>query len=366
MSKTTSATPVGPRHSAVQSLKNTGNTSRRAFLKHVAAIGLAARTGTCVRLAHAQAETSAIRAIDVHAHMPLAKFGGPLAGRFATVPTGAEAEADGSAALARAVQQDSFDAVAALRIADMDRWGLEKTVVMPIDFGLGSDDDTHWDEAEALAEVCRKNASRLIPFFACDPRRSNALDLLDRAVRDFGMKGVKLHPLAGFAVDDRDACYAFYAMCSELAIPVLGHCRPIGVAARDDFARPERYERVAKDFPGLKICLGHLGGGPWSDDALRVIEQNANAYGDISTLQSLATDDADTFGKLLRRAMDGPARERVMYGSDWPTQRPLDAPFLHALRGRVQGAAGDPYLSEDETALLLRKNALRFLGLTPA
>ncbi len=289
-----------------------------------------------------------------------------MSGRFATVPAGAEAEADGSAALARAVNQDSLDAVAQVRIADMDRWGIEKTVVMPIDFGLGSGDDTHWDEAEALAEVCRKNASRLIPFFACDPRRKDALDLLDRAVRDLGMKGVKLHPLAGFAVDDRDACYPFYAKCSELEIPVLGHCRPVGAAARDDLARPERYGRVAKDFPELKICLGHLGGGPWSDDALRVIEQNANAFGDVSTMQSLATGEPDTFGKLLRRAMDGPARERVMYGSDWPTQRPLDAPFLRALRGGVQGATGDTYLSGEETALLLRNNAQRFLSLTPA
>lgn len=347
-------------------MKDTRTTSRRAFFKQIAAIGLAARLGTRVDAAHAQAETPAIQAIDAHAHLPLASFGGPLAGRFATVPTGAEAEADGSAALARAVQQDSFDAVAQLRIADMNRWGLEKTVVMPIDFGLGSDDDTHWDEAEALAEVCRKNASRLMPFFACDPRRKDALDLLDRAVRDLGMKGVKLHPLAGFAVDDRDACYPFYAKCSELAIPLLGHCRPVGAAARDDLARPERYGRVAKDFPELKICLGHLGGGPWSDDALRVIEQNANAYGDVSTMQSLAANDAETFGKLLRRAMDGPARDRVMYGSDWPTQRSLDAPFLHALRGGFRGAAGDAYLSDEETALLLRNNAQRFLGLTPA
>ena len=350
-------------------MKKTRNTSRRAFLKQVTAIGLASlasQTGTRVHLAHAQADTPAIRAIDVHAHMPLATFGGPLSGRFARVPTGAEAEADGSAALARAVQQDSFDTVAQVRIADMDLWGLEKSVVMPIDFGLGSDDDTHWDEAEAVAEVCRKNSSRLIPFFACDPRRKDAITLLDRAVRELGMKGVKLHPLAGFAVDDRDACYAFYAKCSELAIPVLGHCRPIGAAARDDLARPERYGRVAKDFPDLKICLGHLGGGPWSRDALRVIEENANAYGDVSTMQSSAAGEPDTFGKLLRRAMDGPARDRVMYGSDWPTQRPLDAPFLRALRDGVQGAAGDPYLSDEDTALLLRNNAQRFLGLTPA
>lgn len=323
-------------------------------------MALAAEMAPRLRPVHAQDEPAAVRAIDIHAHMPLARFGGPLSGRFRNVPAGTEAEEDGSAALARAVNRDSFDDIAAVRIADMDRWGIDKTVVMPIDFGLGSDDDTHWDEAEALADVCRKNASRLIPFFACDPRRKDALDLLERAVRDLKVRGVKLHPLAGFAIDDRDACYAFYTKCSDLGIPVLGHCRPIGSAARDDLSRPERYARVAKDFPDLKICLGHLGSGSWTDAALSVVEDRPNAYGDISTMQRAAVEQPAEFGTLMRRAMDGPARNRVLYGSDWPTQRPHDARFLDSIRAGI-GGTDSPYLSQEEIELLLRKNAQRFL-----
>lgn len=308
----------------------------------------------------AWSQETVVGAIDCHAHMPLLKFGGPLAPRFAQTPDSAPADAR---ELAEAVRSEDFDAIAAFRVREMDRGAVAMTVVMPIDFGAAAATQ-HWAETEAVAAACRKHADRLVPYLGLDPRRSNALEVLQRAVTELGMKGVKIHPLAGFAIDDRDAMYAFYRKCAELNVPVLGHCRPLGNPARDDLARPERYGKVAADFPGLRIALGHLGGGPWAEEAIRVVEQRPNAYGDLSTWQSFVEQERDQAARLLRRAMDGPARERVVFGTDWPTQRDRDAAFLAALRqGLPHGPDNTPALGQEEVRLILYENPKRFLGL---
>lgn len=333
--------------------------ARRQFLQG-AASAFAATHGTGIVFpGGASGQTpDASGAIDAHAHMPLRAFGNPLAARFGQVPEPGAPGAKQAAALAEAVGADSFDAIAAFRIEEMDRWGVSRTAVMPIDFAYGRDTDRQWEEAEATAEICRKHSGRFIAFLAIDPRRGAvALDRLERAVGELGVKGVKLHPLAGFKADDRDVCYPFYKKCSELGTPVLGHCRPLGRGDGDDNYSPQRYARVAADFPDLKICLGHAGGPPWRDEVLEIISRHPNAYGDLSSHQTLFDEDRQAFDAYLRKIMDSPGRERMMYGTDWPNQRELGKAFTAAFQ--PGGASG---LTADESRLLLSENAKRFLN----
>ena len=96
---------------------------------------------------------------------------------------------------------------------------------------------------------------------------------------------------------------------------------------------------------------------------MAVVERYPNAYGDVSTMQSMLPQRRAEFGGALRRAMDGPARNRVMYGSDWPTQRQRDRTFIDALQdGLPDENGGEPILNVEERALVLHKNAEAFLG----
>lgn len=326
--------------------------SRRRFL----VLGSIPAFSTAIGgVAWGQGESSG--AIDVHAHFPLEALGSALAGRVTSSRDENEAE------LVEAVKASDFSALANYRIRRMDAMGVAKTVLMPIDFSFGAEADRHWEEAEGIAAIARTRPDRLIPFFACDPRRPDAIALLKRAKAEQGVKGVKIHPLAGFAADDRDAAYPFYKACSELELPILGHCRPIGMAERDDLSRPERYGNVARDFPELKVCLGHFGGGPWSDAALAVMEKYDNAYGDISTMQRDIVENAEKIGTLFRRAMDGPARTRLMYGTDWPTVRQFDAEAKEILDRGIAKADGGRFLDAEEVGLLMRENAAGYLGI---
>ncbi|MCH8332330.1 amidohydrolase [Candidatus Sumerlaeota bacterium] len=303
--------------------------------------------------------------LDVHAHMPLSRFSNPLAGRYSRQPGADNPDAAELRALAEAVRSSSFDLIAEFRIREMDRWGVAQTVIMPIDFGPRGDEDLYWEEVEAVAAVARNHPGRFIPFFACDPRRGDqALEDLDRAAKELGIRGVKIHPLAGFAPDDPEVCYPLYEKCIELQLPVLGHCRPLGRGPGDELYNPQRYGRVAEDFPELKLCLGHFGGPPWREQALEVVAKYPNAYGDLSSYQSFFEEEPEAFFAFLRKVMDSPAAARVMYGTDWPNGREVGEQWIAALR--KGGAAGRRVLQPEEVELILSGNARRFLGLPGA
>lgn len=348
-------------------------TTRRGFLKHLGAAAGATLLvpglggGAISAFAQAPAVPAAATpallsplALDVHAHLPLSRYGGPLAARFGRELHGGQEEGDASPELSSAVRADTFDALLEFHANEMRAWGVERSAVMQIDFGLNDAADTQWDEAVALAEAARHGSPRLLYFFGCDPRRGPvALERLERAVRELGARGVKVHSLAGFAFDDAEVCFPYYAKCRELGLPVLGHCRKLGLGPRDDLYRPERFGAVAAAFPELRVCMGHLGGPSWKDEALAQLEAHENLYGDLSFYQSMFTQDAESFFAFLRRVMDGPARGRVMFGTDWPNGRVETAAWLAAIR--AGGTAAHP-LGEEEVLMILRRNAEAFLG----
>ena len=85
-------------------------------------------------------------------------------------------------------------------IADMDEAGVDKSVIMMGDYGLLLGDwvFTVWGENLIHAELMRKYPDRLIAYFGIDPRRPGAADLLEKGVKELGVKGLKLHPSVGY------------------------------------------------------------------------------------------------------------------------------------------------------------------------
>ncbi|MBI4596313.1 MAG: amidohydrolase family protein [Candidatus Tectomicrobia bacterium] len=111
-------------------------------------------------------------------------------------------------------------------IRDMDEAGIDKSVLLGVDFCLCKELDDYkgtWEEChEPIREAIQKHSDRLIGFVGIDPRRENAAALLENAVKDWGMKGLKIHPSAGFYPND-PVCYSLYAKASELGIPIVIH-----------------------------------------------------------------------------------------------------------------------------------------------
>ncbi len=126
------------------------------------------------------------------------------------------------------VSKDLFkifeDPTGDILIKEMDEAGIDVTVLMGLDLGLdmGEPPVSIQDQNRELAKLCRRHPKRLIPFVGLDPRRKGTLKLFETAVKEWGMRGLKLDPAGGWYANDRKY-YPLYEKAQEFKVPVLFH-----------------------------------------------------------------------------------------------------------------------------------------------
>jgi uncharacterized protein len=110
-----------------------------------------------------------------------------------------------------------------------------------------------------VAEAVRNYPDVFIGFASVDPWKGRlAVAELERAVKELGLKGLKLHPIVqAFFLNDR-RFYPLWETCSALKIPLLIHTGTTGVGAgvpggnglKLKYAQPIPYiDDIAADFP---------------------------------------------------------------------------------------------------------------------
>jgi predicted TIM-barrel fold metal-dependent hydrolase len=115
-----------------------------------------------------------------------------------------------------------------------------------------------------MREIVHRSNGKMLGFVAFDPRRPKALDIVKSGLRQ-GNIGVKFYPPMGYRADpDSPPQKAVFEYCQENDIPVLTHCTPVGFEARKChgmLADPKHWAKVLAEFPRLRLCFGHAGGG---------------------------------------------------------------------------------------------------------
>jgi uncharacterized protein len=193
------------------------------------------------------------------------------------------------------------------------------------------------DYARANAEVARlvrRHPGRLVGYACVHPRRDAGWirELVGRAVREWGFRGVKVHRLDAPAT--REVCEA----AAALEVPLL----------YDVAGRPELLEQVAPEYPDLTLLVPHL--GSFADDwraHQRLIDQMGrlpNVFADTSGVRRF-----DYLVQAVRRVGPG----RLVFGSDGPWLHPA----LELAKIRLLG------LPPGEEALILGGNLQRLLRL---
>lgn len=207
--------------------------------------------------------------------------------------------------------------------AQLDEAGIDRAVVLPIDCTTA-----HGCRVISNEQVARlmEMSDRFIGFASVDPSQLDAPQILERAVGEYGLRGLKLDPaLQQFDMADRDRAYPVYQTCSELGIPVLIHCglswAPKGRAA---LAHPLQLEQVIHDFPTLAIVIPHFA-WPWVNEALMLAIKHRNVYLDTSIIYSGTPPEsihhvlADLVGlDVLDRSLPN----QLVFGSNYPRVDP--------------------------------------------
>jgi uncharacterized protein len=103
---------------------------------------------------------------------------------------------------------------------------------------------------------------------------------------------------------------------------------------------------VAVDFPDMTIIIAHPS-WPWQDEALSVCLHKPNVYIDLSGWSP------KYFPPQLVQYSNGPLRNKILFGSDWP----LIAPDRWISEFKAAGFRSEVH------ELIMKKNAIRALGL---
>jgi len=155
-----------------------------------------------------------------------------------------------------------------------------------------------------------------------DPHKGQAaIDEAERAVRDLGVMGFHFHPICGdFVVDDR-ALYPLWETIAGLGVPVMvdvgttgmGAGTPGGLGRYISRAKPlPALDNLAADFPTLTIVAGHPG-WPWTEEVIALALHKGNVFWELSGWAPKYFPDA------LRREVSGRLRDKIMFGSDYPS-----------------------------------------------
>lgn len=269
---------------------------------------------------------------------------------------------------------------AAETVAAMDAAGIDVAVL------LGNDQadagyDPPWADPSRMAEdvnrsdeemaaYCGLFPTRLVGFTSIHPDRYQPHRKVERAAREFGMRGVKLYPHSGFYPND-PRLDRVYEKCIELDIPVMIHTGIKAVAwQRLKYNDPVAVDDVAVNFPELKIVMCH-GGYPWTEQFLCVAHSNPNIWVDLTFLDYIekAYMVPDLVETTIRRLKGTVGTKRLLWGTEGPF---MDLPLFgrhgpeycrdsqHSLVRRF------PFLSESEKEDILGNNAARLLKLDAA
>jgi predicted TIM-barrel fold metal-dependent hydrolase len=204
-------------------------------------------------------------------------------------------------------------------ILEMDEAGINQAVLLPIDVTTAH--GCKIVSNEQVADLVEKEP-RFIGFASVDPNLPDAPAQLERAIRQLGLRGLKLDPsFQRFNSNDQQLAYPVYQTCAELNIPVLLHAGlswvPSGLAK---FSQPLNLEEAIQAFPTVNFILAHFA-WPWVDEAVMLAVKYPNVYLDTAILYS--GTPKNTIQKILAEqvgidVLERSLKNQIVFGSNYP------------------------------------------------
>ncbi len=222
---------------------------------------------------------------------------------------------------------------AELCIERMDEAGISAGIVMTI---------VDWPEVnerslEDIAEACASYPGRFFGFARIHPWYGDrALAGLERAFKELGFKGLKLHPVTNLTHPATEETTRLVRKAAEFGAPTLFHC------GDEPMTTPLAIAPVARACPEATIILGHMGGYLHVDEAIDVADRLPNVVLETSAMP---------YPRKIAEAVRRIGAERVIYGSDGPAC----SPKIEVQKVRLAG------LPSEAERLVLGANTKRLL-----
>lgn len=127
---------------------------------------------------------------------------------------------------------------------------------------------------------------------------SEAMELLQSNTDRFF--AVKFHPYYSAIRVTDPCCTPWFELAQKLHLPVVVH------TDWDDWSNPAYAALRAAEFPDLPIVMVHMGLWEGQEQALRLLREHPNLYGDLTWLRK----------KAVRQVLNEADPSRILFGSD--------------------------------------------------
>ena len=203
-------------------------------------------------------------------------------------------------------------------IKDMDDAGIDISVCLTSDYAFLSQEEAEipiWNANVLVAEAQQKYPDRIIGFAGVDPLRPGAVDLIEKGVKELGLKGVKFFPY--LQNPNEQSIAPFMQKVADLGVPVLFHqgTDPLPFLAK--YGDPRYLDDLLYRHPQLRITAAHCARG--YEDLLveMAIGRPKRLWTDLSGMQHEYVASPWHFLTRMRYMLDR-MPNAVMIGSDWP------------------------------------------------
>ncbi|MCL6417689.1 amidohydrolase family protein [Aestuariirhabdus sp. Z084] len=165
---------------------------------------------------------------------------------------------------------------------------------------------------EEVLEVINQQPDKFYGLASADIRNPvESVRTLRKYVRDHDFKGLRIVQWVWELPCTHALYYPLLTECVELDIPVclqVGHTGPL---RSSESGRPADIERIALDFPELKIVCGHIG-YPWTTEMIAVATKFPNVYIDTSAYVP------KRYPQELVSYMKAHGKKKVLFGTNYP------------------------------------------------
>jgi predicted TIM-barrel fold metal-dependent hydrolase len=216
----------------------------------------------------------------------------------------------------------------------IDEAQIEQAIVMTYRDAPGPEERV----IEYIAEAIQRYPGRLIGYARLNPKYGEeAVALLDKSIREYGFKGLKLHPVSYVMHPASIPTVELIRHAASLNAPTLFHC------GDEEFTLPMQIAEAAAAVPEATIILGHMGGYFHVRDAIRAAKRYPNLILETSAMP---------YPRMIKETVDQLGAERVLFASDGPGCDP-------AIEVEKVRRAG---LTPEQEALIFEGNIQRILG----
>jgi len=254
--------------------------------------------------------------------------------------------------------QTDFDCTVEALIKDMDEAGIDKSIVV-------SDSE----EPEYAAEAQKKYPDRVIGYVRIVLLKSinENLKLLDTAITEWGLKGVKISPHCPLT---DESCRKVMDKINELEVPILVHMGTNPGPVQEGFI-PKYLPELVERYPEMRIQVAHVAKGYEGLLTDVISEKRAGRIVcDLAAWQDHCDESPWHFTIQMRYLMDR-MPDRIVMGSDWPVATLgiglSQKEWFDAVRNLkipdqvLQLGFGISDFSQEEKDNILGENARRFL-----